>query len=89
MRYRAYMSRAKKKKKDCFGRLQVQWGKSVVKVKTDWKAVFRRHSDRNVTRNITRNVTRENTGESAATRGVSGVLHVMHCPRRLPMLCRL
>ena len=35
------------------------------------------------------NVTRENTGDSAATCGVSGVLHEMHCPRRSRMLCRL
>ena len=30
-----------------------------------------------------------NTGDSAAARGVSGVLHVMLCPRRSRMLCRL
>ena len=42
---------------------------------------FRSHFDRNVTS--------ENTGDSTATHGVSGVLHVMHCPRRSRMLCRL
>ena len=46
---------------------------------------FRSHFDRNVTWNVTR----EKTGGSAANHGVSGVLHVMHCPQRSRMLCRL